>query len=1046
MMALVSRMKAIVVAAALLGATPAFADAPHGDFPLGQTDSGAICMAVVSPDDTAAQLRDAHAWEIHCRGFDGVFGHIYAYGMGGTAAIAPNGPWRKALAAREDCASPAPAGIAGLDGAEVAICKPQHGGVQYRAYSVANGDQAAAAEGFAPISPLVELGLKIAMGVAPVPQSDLQTQAGSGGAGAELNKLLEAASAAQESGDYLNSRAQLENKGWEFADAERDFRELEQSTNLSERDLVLAEFNLALNVSDEGPAKFDEANKLFAAANKKAESLHDPEVDALSFNYLALHYLNQRHFADAIKAAEKAIALRRTIDPNLEHGGSAATATVDPTDQSIVVSSALAADLNTNTRTMGLRVFTLTPVERLEIQNAQAQYVIGAARSRLGDQSGARNALESANTTLSSGRLASARSTGWLHAEVYLILGNIELRNGNASQAASDFRSAIAICDRVSSLSATPFEGDLYLNYARAEAKSGDGDKALEDYKRGIELFSSGKRDVSEARNLTGPYFDLLLERIRSNAADAADFRERYFDTMQVLAGQGTAKVFAEFAAGASKGDARSEQLAREVRDTNYQIQRKQEAVSRAQDSGNYSSEQKAADDAALKSLAADAQALQEQLLDANPKYGQVIEATASLADMQKALQPGEIYVKTVLLAERGYGIAITHDKIVTYPVALTKTEAEAKVKELRLPFDRLGLGLHFDPVKSHAFFVKLFGPVTADVTSAQHLIYDPDSGAVSLPAALLVTDQASVDKFNAAVAYAKEGHPRTDIYKDVAWLGRNTDISLAISSEVFLQSRAIAPSKGQRGFVGFGDPVTLGNDPRRYSLLVEQRSGANYDYCEAVREKAEQVLRPLPEIRPAIISIAQKYDAGPNDLVLGQAFTDDAVLARQDLNTYRVVFFGTHGELPSKMPCLPRPTLITSLGSASSSDAFLDAAKIVKLTMDADLVVLAACDTGSATAPTGETPLSESGDAFDSFVRDFIFAGARNLVVSQWEVSAGRTATLMEKLFDANNSGQADALRQAQLALMNDPEYSNPYYWAGFTLVGDGARPMPHR
>jgi CHAT domain-containing protein len=934
-----------------------------------------------------------------------------------------------------------PANVSGLGGTQAAACKPRRGSVEYRAYSVADDDRAAAAEGFAPITPLVELGLKIAIGAASIPKSDMQTEAGSS---AELDKLLEAAGAAEDSGDSLNSRAQLENKGWEFADAERDFRALEASSTLSERDRLIAEYNVALNVSDEGPDKFDEANKLFAAANAKAAVLHDPEIDALSFTYRALNDLNQHHFADAIAAAQKSIELRRDIDPNLEQGGSVATATLDPQDNSIVVPAALAADLNTSNRTMGLRVFVLTPVERLEIQNAQAQYVLGAAKSRLGDQAGARAALDLANTALSSGRLATARSAAWLHAEVYLMLGNIALHNGNAGNAVSNFRDAIAICERVTSLTATPFEGDLYLNLARAEAKNGQGDRALEDYKRGIDLFSSGKRDISEARNLTAPYFDLLLARIQSNQAGAADSKESYFDTMQVLAGQGTAKVFAEFAAGASKGDRRSEQLAREVRDTNYQIELKRAAMRKAQDAGNYTSEQKAADDEALKALASDAETLQEQLLEANPKYGQVVEATATLADMQKALQPGEIYVKTVLLAERGYGIAITRDTIVTYPIAMTKNEAEAKVKELRIPFDKIGSGVHFDPGKSHAFYLKMFGPVADAVKAAHHLIYDPDSAAVSLPAALLVTDDASADKFHEAIEYAKQGHPRTDIYRDTGWLGRNTDISLAISSEVFLQSRAIAPSKGQRGFVAFGDPVTQGKDPKRYSLLLEQRTGANLNYCEAVREKAEQVLRPLPEIRPAILSIAREYGADPGDIVLGPAFTDDAVLARKDLNAYRVVFFGTHGELPSKMPCLPRPTLITSLGPAKTSDAFLDAAKIVKLTMDADLVVLAACDTGSATAPTGETPLSESGDAFDSFARDFIFAGARNLVVSQWEVSAARTATLMEKMFEADNASQSDALRQAQLVLMNDPAFSNPYYWAGFTLVGDGARAMP--
>ena len=138
--------------------------------------------------------------------------------------------------------------------------------------------------------------------------------------------------------------------------------------------------------------------------------------------------------------------------------------------------------------------------------------MIGAARSRLGDQQGARAALEDANKALSAGRLATARSAAWLHAEVYLVLGNIELKDGHADAAASEFHSAVSICDRVPNLNATPFQGDLYLNLARAEAKLGQSDRAIADYKRGIDLFRNGKRDVSEARNLVSPYFDLLLD------------------------------------------------------------------------------------------------------------------------------------------------------------------------------------------------------------------------------------------------------------------------------------------------------------------------------------------------------------------------------------------------------------------------------------------------------------------------------------------------------------------------------------------------------
>src|SRR5580704_16730969 len=110
-------IQSIVLAAALLASLPAMAGVPRGDFPLGQTDSGAICTAVQDPDDSAVQMRGARAWSIHCLGFDAVFGHIYAYDENGPDAIAAKGPWQTALATRADCGALAPANLSGLSGA-----------------------------------------------------------------------------------------------------------------------------------------------------------------------------------------------------------------------------------------------------------------------------------------------------------------------------------------------------------------------------------------------------------------------------------------------------------------------------------------------------------------------------------------------------------------------------------------------------------------------------------------------------------------------------------------------------------------------------------------------------------------------------------------------------------------------------------------------------------------------------------------------------------------------------------------------------------------
>ena len=118
--------------------------------------------------------------------------------------------------------------------------------------------------------------------------------------------------------------------------------------------------------------------------------------------------------------------------------------------------------------------------------------------------------------------------------------------------------------------------------------------------------------------------------------------------------------------------------------------------------------------------------------------------------------------------------------------------------------------------------------------------------------------------------------------------------------------------------------------------------------------------------------------------------------------------------------------------------DGLLDEKKIPQLNLDADMVVLSACDTGSHGDNSG-------GEALGGLVSTFVQAGARNVVVSNWEVDTRASMRLMQEMFARKSASQADALAGAERSMMSSPDqYSHPYFWAPFTVVGDGARPMP--
>ena len=138
----------------------------------------------------------------------------------------------------------------------------------------------------------------------------------------------------------------------------------------------------------------------------------------------------------------------------------------------------------------------------------------------------------------------------------------------------------------------------------------------------------------------------------------------------------------------------------------------------------------------------------------------------------------------------------------------------------------------------------------------------------------------------------------------------------------------------------------------------------------------------------------------------------------------------------------------MTSFGGRGS-DGLLSFREIFDLKLDADVVILSACDTaGTATARRSrEAGITTGGNyALDGLVRAFVGAGARSVVASHWPVPDDFDATkrLIGGLLEAA-PGQpiAGALANAQRGLMDDADTSHPFYWAAFIILGDGAKPM---
>ena len=188
---------------------------------------------------------------------------------------------------------------------------------------------------------------------------------------------------------------------------------------------------------------------------------------------------------------------------------------------------------------------------------------------------------------------------------------------------------------------------------------------------------------------------------------------------------------------------------------------------------------------------------------------------------------------------------------------------------------------------------------------------------------------------------------------------------------------------------------------------------------------------------------VGSEAAVGPNGtgeacrLVLGAAATERRV-RETDLSRYRVVAFATHGLLPGELRCQAEPALALTPPATPTKgeDGVLDASEVATLKLDADWVVLSACNTAGPDGALG-------GESLSGLTRAFFYAGARALLVSHWAVASGPTVDLTTGMFAVYarepGVGKAEALRRAQAAVRAKPGTAHPFFWAPFVVVGDG-------
>jgi len=427
---------------------------------------------------------------------------------------------------------------------------------------------------------------------------------------------------------------------------------------------------------------------------------------------------------------------------------------------------------------------------------------------------------------------------------------------------------------------------------------------------------------------------------------------------------------------------------------------------------------------ARLRAATEDYRRREEQLQARFPRYGRLVTPTPlDAAEVAKLLRRNEALLRVLPGRNETWIFLVKADGSVHGAAArLPATQLTAEVERLRAGVDASsGKVPDFDLALAHELYRQLLGPLEPALAGVGHLIVVPAGALLSLPPALLVR-RAPTDSGD---------------YRRAAWLVRDMAFSVLPSVVALEQFRQVAgASRARLPFIGFGDPVFS-----QRAGAVRGGDGGGVD--RVVREcrlDAEAVARlaQLPETATELRALARTLGAGQERaVVLGQRATVPAVRAA-DLRDYRIVAFATHALLPGELDCLSEPALaLTPQGSASTGDnGLLGASAIADLKLDADWVLLSACNT----AGSGGGNLR--GEGLSGLATAFFYAGTRALLASHWYVVSEPTVFLTTRTFDsyrqAPNLGRAEALRRAQLALLERPNMAHPLFWAAFALVGD--------
>ncbi|MGX7951575.1 CHAT domain-containing protein [Tsuneonella sp. HG249] len=1007
--------------AAALGAHGALAEpgSPLAGERFAIGDAGAVCEAQgVRLGAVRSSIYD-RKWALICRDVTRPVGTAYSWRGAGDALDRVARDRSVALACGE-----AQVAAGGTAGATVRTCREGSSGLEWLSYQVASGGRTTVVEGLAAFDSALRLALASIAEDRVVPgQVEIVTTGGAG------SLALARASLGETS--LLIGQGYRQNNAGNFSGAEEYFRPdllaasapQDPAAAATARHEVLV--NRALQLSNLG--RYQEAARVFE--NARAMELRDPIQSRLLRNFEAIDAINRGDMAAAREIFARAVP--ELVDPVATGDGSAM---IDPA-LSNGLNSGIAAGL-TDAVSQDTR---LTTVERAAIIDAQARQLAATADRLEGKPGDALATLTDARQRIASIREGRVISAARLEAQLMSEMALSHEALGQDAQAEGLLREALALTElrypETASVSAAKARLAAFL------ARHGQAAQAMDFYKAIVAETAQDRAALIGLENQLVPYFDMLAASVPQQPELVSDL----FAAAQLIERPGAAQTLAQLSRRLEAGDGEASDLFRRETAVRREINRID--LTRAQYTAPGAEQP---DPAALAELDARRTRLEQsqvELLDklsAYPAYRSQARENMTADELRSILSADEAYLQLVKVGGSMYSVYLSPTKATGWKVGASAAEVAGLVNRLRdsisVTLGGVNATFPFDIDTARALFNDLMSPIAGDLAGVKHLVFEPDGALMELPVNLLVAGQGGVDAYNRRV---DEGGDEYD-FRGVDWLGRDRAISTSLSPASFRDARKAPSSKAASLYLGLGQNQPVG--PITQASLVRSASTGDELGCEIPLAAWN---RPIS--KEELVTASRELGESSSELITGSAFTDTAIEGRGDLDGFRIVHFATHGIVTAPRPSCPiRPALLTSFGGPGS-DGLLQFGDIFDLELDADLVILSACNTASlagleATQAAGVE--GGGGQALDGLVRAFIGAGGRQVIASHWPAPDEFDATkrLFQSMFDAApGAAVGDALLAAQAQLMDDPRTSHPFYWSGFALIGDGERPLFH-